>query len=191
VRFYQIALLTTLLLFSIGCSSKKEKVTSKNDLQNIYTNTTSYTTATKTVTRSNIVKLTIDNNQTIQISKNHIQTDICHNEKFIIFNIFATWYQNSLQQLKDLDKLTSNVCIISISIDNNDSNISALYKHKISHKVIFDLQNNKFVDKITKIINIDKNFKLPMNIIYKNNNYIDNYQGVMPFEMLNYIIKDQ
>ena len=171
-----------------GCSSKKE--------EHISTENTPIPNVTKSIQKEDIPKedeayLSLDDNTSIQISSKSIKTDICNDEKLIILNIFAPWDKVSVAQLKILDKLKvekSDVCVISIAIDS-DSNTSLPMEYKISHKVIFDLQNNDFVDKISGIINIDKNFKLPMNIIYKDNQYKNSYQGVMPLEMLRYIIK--
>lgn len=184
MRFYYLALIS--VLFISGCGSSKPKEQESN-------HTTHTLQKPKILQKqSNDAVLKFDTNASIEISPKAIKTNnICQNKQTIIINIFAPWYKLSISQLQTLDKLKQDdLCIISIAIDS-DSNTSLPNRYKISHKVIFGLQNNKFVDKITKIINIDKNFKLPMSIIYKNNTYIDNYQGLMPIEMLNYIIKDQ
>jgi len=180
VKFYTIIMFFIAFLI-IGCGSEENTETKKNKIKSI----------DKHHIDKSIAYLT-NHSETITISKNKIQTNICQT-KTIILNIFAVWSKPSLGELEVLDKLQKrkkNVCVISIAIDS-DSNTSLANEYKISHKVIFNSQNNNFVDKIANIIHINKNFKLPMSIIYKNNQYIDNYQGLMPFEMLDYIIKDK
>ena len=182
MKFYQLTFISAILLF-FGCSSKHQEQ-SEQTKHTIHIEKNSSLQQTKAI-------LKIDQNSSIIISKDTIQIPYCKNKKFIIINIFAPWFKNSIYQIKSMDKLSSdNICIISIAIDS-DSNLSLLDKYQISHKVIFDLQNNKFVDTITKIIHIDKNFKLPISLIYKNHKYINNYQGIIPIEMLKHIIKDQ
>jgi len=171
--------LILLVLFIIGCNK-----TQKDDNKPI----------TKVTKEHNITKkvqnaiLNFDSNDTIKISPQSIQTTLCENNQTIIINVFATWAKSSINQLSILDLLKQkhNTCILSIALDSNKT---ATDIPNINYKVIFGLQNNLFVDKITHIIKIDKNFKLPLNLIYKNTRFIDSYQGVMPYEMLEYIIK--
>jgi len=169
-----------------GCSSKKEE----KKIVNIKKQS-SKTVAKKDKVSNNIAKLYIDTNNSIEISKNDIKTDICkQNDSTIILNIFATWANTSLIQLKLLDKIqsTKNICIISIAL-TNDSKTLIQNRYKSLHQVFFHTQNNSFVNKLLEVMDINKKFKLPMNIVYKKHKYLNNYQGVMPLEMLKYIIK--
>jgi hypothetical protein len=171
--------LILLALFIAGCNK-----TQKDDNKP----TTKVTKEHNTTKKVQNAILNLDNNDTIKISSQSIQTTLCESNQTIIINVFATWAKSSLNQLNTLDILEQkhDICIVSVALDSNKTatNIS-----NISHKVIFGLQNNDFVDKITHMIKIDKNFKLPLNLIYKNTQFIDSYQGVMPYEMLEYIIK--
>jgi hypothetical protein len=171
--------LILLALFIAGCNK-----TQKDDNKP----TTKVTKEHNTTKKVQNAVLNLDTNDTIKISAQSIQTTFCESNQTIIINVFATWAKSSLNQLNTLDILEQkhDICILSIALDSNKTatNIS-----NINHKVIFDLQNNLFIDKITKTINIDNNFKLPLNLIYKNSKFINSYQGVMPYEMLEYIIK--
>jgi len=192
VRFYG-SVIASIVLLVVGCSSShktenREKNITKKTEQKVSTKLRDGTQNSKFIAR-----LVDDNNQTmIQVAPKSIDTNIC-SDKVIILNVFATWSKVSIGELEVLDKIkhqNKDVCVVSIAIDSDDKT-SLPNSYQVSHKVIFGIQNNKFVDKVASIIHIDKNFKLPMNIIYKNNKYIDNYQGLMPFEMLNYIIKEK
>jgi len=173
--------LILLALFIIGCNK-----TQKDDNKPAIKVTKEHNTTKKV---QNAI-LNLDNNDTIKISPQGIQTTLCENNQTIIINVFATWAKSSLNQLNILDilKQKHDVYIVSVAVDSNKTatNIS-----NINHKVIFGLQNNDFVDKIAHTINIDKNFKLPLNLIYKKTRFIDSYQGVMPYEILEHIIKGQ
>ena len=185
MRFYTLIFLLTIVFF-YGCNSKKNKQDLSMD-----TNDTKIQTNIKKQNTKVIASLKLEDNLYIDISSTDIQTNICDNEQFIILNIFAPWAKTSLTQLHVLDQFqaqNNNTCIISIALDS-DSNTSLPNIYRISHKVIFGLQNNHFIDKITNIMHIEKNFKLPMHMIYKNNHYKNHYQGVMPLEMLRYMIK--
>jgi hypothetical protein len=172
--------LILLALFIIGCNN-----TQNDDNKSIINHTKIEHNATNEISKA---LLQIDTNDTIQITPQSIQTNMCETNQTIIINIFAPWAKSSISQLAILDLLKQkhNTCILSIALDSNKT---ATNVSNINHKVIFSLQNNDFVDKITHMIKIDKNFKLPLNLIYKNTRFIDSYQGVMPYEMLEYIIK--
>ena len=184
MRLYTTLILSSLILF-YGCNSKKNKKVIQSTDINI-------STTIQTKQHKSNAYLRTDDNKSITISKTTIQTNICNDTSIIILNIFAPWSKTSISQLQILQNLQKQykLCIISIATDS-DSNNLVLKQHQITYPVIFDLQNKDFIDKISQIINIDKNFKIPMIIIYKNNNYIDNYQGFMPSEMLEFIIKDK
>jgi hypothetical protein len=178
VKYIGLAILT---LFIIGCSK-----TQKNDTKPIVdANATIEHNTTTTIPKA---ILSLNTNNSIQISSFDIQTNLCDDNQTIIINIFAPWAKISQNQLYTLDLLQKNydVCVVSIAIDSNETTKQI---PNINHKLIYSLQNNDFVDKITQLINIDANFKLPLNLIYKNSNFINSYQGAMPYEMLEYIIK--
>ena len=199
MKFYYFIVLAVFLASGCGSDKKSVVIKTKEDNKttisksNINDNTKKRDETKQDKADDAIARLIVDTNQTIEVLKTEIKTNMCHDNKIVILNIFAPWSKVSLAELEALDKLKQkhqDICVISIAIDS-DSNTSLPNEYKISHKVIFGLQNNNFVDKIADTIHIDKNFKLPMSIIYKNKGYIDNYQGAMPFEMLDYIIKDK
>ena len=172
--------LILLALFIIGCNNKQN-----DNNKSIANHTTIEHNTTNEIPKA---LLQIYTNDTIQITPQSIQTNMCETNQTIIINIFAPWAKSSINQLTILDLLKQkhNTCILSIALDSNKT---VTNMPNINHKVIFDLQNNLFVDKITKIININNNFKLPLNLIYKNSKFINSYQGIMPYEMLEYIIR--
>ena len=190
MKFYHFMILLTILML-YGCNSKSKTEEKKHIPDRQITQPSKSIKQIPKISDNKAI-LFIDKNTSIEISKTDIKTTLCKTDDTIILHIFAPWMKTSIAQIKSLDKLKSqinqDICILSIAIDS-DSNTSITKEYKSNHKILFDLQNNNFIDKISQIIKVDKNFKLPMNIIYKNHKYFNNYQGIMPLEILKHIIK--
>jgi hypothetical protein len=167
-----------MFILFIGCSDKKKS----NDTQTIES------IDTFNLSSQNIVqKVTIAN-------KKVIFRDI--EEAVVVINISIFPCNSCLVESQYLTMLQNRykdeVFVISVMANNNigDNNITNFKdKYGLDYFISTSNDNSSFTKLLVKNLNIDKDFNLPLTVIYKEGKYFNHYNGLAPIEMIEFDIK--
>ena len=188
-----ILFLTAILLCSTGCENKKTDTPVKE--------TTTEETP-KIEKAEHMKKYTFalsdlnDSNHSITIVNKHIEISQVKQE-LILLNFFATWCppcKGEIPYLADLQKKYDGKLFIA-GIMVNDTPDRATLKtfmehYGVNYFISRSKDNNALAELAAKRLQLDKNFPIPLSILFKNGNYYSHYEGAVPVEMLEHDIKE-
>ncbi len=176
--FKKSLLFTTLTLFSFtlfqGCSDAPEG-------------------ATESVVASNEFTLTaIDGATTYTVTKEaDTYTLQGHENKIVLFDIFATWCQPCRAEAPHLaslqKKYPSELTVLGVTIEEGISNekLLAFKNENNADFIIVNSEVNKpFYRSIASSINIGQQFPIPLMVMYKDGKYVTHYVGMVAEEMI-------
>jgi len=201
------------MLFIVGCSDEKElKESNQNNvtilikkeiekLNLLETNTT--------VDKNISIKKEIivekkdlfllndinDNNHSIKFIDKNINISSIDNS-LILLSFFSTWCQPCIGEIPYLIDIQNSykkeLFIAGIIVNDtiNDSNLSQFIDNSnINYYVSNYKNNNKFIEKLIKNLNIKSKHIVPLLVLFKDGEYYTHYEGAVPIEMLEYDIK--
>jgi len=111
----------------------------------------------------------------------------------VLITFFTTWcipcvaefpYMNDLHK-----KYKNNVLFTGVLIHDEIKSSelqSFLAKQQIKYFISNSTHNNDFANLIAKTIHLDKNFSIPLTVIYVEGHYYTHYEGCVPIEMIEY-----
>ena len=193
-----------LLLLITGCSDKKEK---KHLLASPAqeTNVSAAHNATKH-NGSNISKIStmLENTTTLESIEGKRATLILNEGQFMIeesqkpmllVTFFSTWCppcRGQIPYFENLQKKYKKHLYIAALLLNDESNTTTLkhfsQRYKMHYFVSRDTKNSDVAAKVATALKLDKNFLLPLTILYKDGEYYTHYEGKVPVEMIDHDI---
>jgi len=208
-KFY--LLLTLLLLLFTACGNEKENTepmgktkssTPQIDNQKV-TDIIKKNNVTKSAPKKIIPKEykfifeDLNKHASKLIVKNDIYNFTNIKQPIVMVNLFSTWCPPCRGQIPHLSnlqkKFKENLFILSALVYDDESN-EKLKKFIIAQKVKFYIsktqkENLRFAHMITPKLGLDKDFPLPLMILFVNGKYFTHYEGIMPEEMIESDIK--
>jgi len=188
MNLYGVLIIAILLLFS-GCA--------KEDSTNSSTKATLVTK--KEIKRDTIKRYTIkdiDLRATkIELSKDRV---IFHKIKqpIVLIYIFSDRCSPCLEMLPYIGDLQiknqKELFIIGLMVKSNTSAINVrdmMYRYKAPFFISIHKDNEKLANALVKRVGLNRNYPIPLTIIYKNGKYIIHIVGATPYEMLQAIIE--
>jgi thiol-disulfide isomerase/thioredoxin len=185
-------LLTIILLCFQGCENKNDSHTLNEDKNDSHV-------------KKNIVP--IEHNHTFILKKDAIETYtfktkvnnvhfVERKEPLLMVHFFATWCppcQYEAPYLIDLQNKYKETLFIAGLIVNDpilDETLQALKeKKKLNYFIANNQKNIKIAHNLIEELQLEKNFQLPLTILYKNGRYLTHYEGAVPIEMIEHDIK--
>jgi len=131
----------------------------------------------------------------------HVKNDIYHftniKQPIVMVNFFSTWCppcRGQIPHLTNLQKKFKENLFILSPLVHDDCDNEKLNKFIIAQKVMFFISSNqkenlKFAHMITPKLGLNKDFPLPLMIIFVKGKYFTHYEGIMPEEMIESDIK--
>ena len=119
------------------------------------------------------------------------------NEKpIVMLNLFATWCTPCIGQLpylKDLQKKYQKELLVTgiLTHDNIDEQDLERFmaQQQINYFISNTKENDAFTMRLVDQLQLDKNFSIPLTVIYLNGEYFTHYEGAVPVEMIEYDIQ--
>jgi len=182
----KIPLLTTLLTISLlfgACSKEKEKENATQEANSLLA--------------TNDIVLTSLNNKQFVIEKTDTGLKLKDAKgKVIIYDIFATWCppcQAEASHLASLQKkYKDKLIVLGVSVENNVPN-EKLQEFKKQHHADYTLVNSsanmRLIDDIAKQLHLERDFGIPLMVMYKDGKLITYYQGATEEEFIESDIK--
>jgi len=137
-----------------------------------------------------------ENNHTISVKDKKITINNSK-EEVILLNFFSSKDPACKGQIPYLidtqKKYNSKLITIGILLNSKTDkhNLKTLLEtEKFNYNIYHSIKNNKFAEYLTRHFSLNKNFSLPMSILFKNGKYYVHYEGAVPIEMLEYDIKN-
>jgi len=193
VKKINILFLTAVLLCFTGCEDKKPDTTVKKATIED-SNKTKETNKSKKYTFS--LSDLNESNYSVSIENKHIEISTV-NEELILLNFFATWCppcKGEIPYLADLQKKYKGKLFIAGILLNDspdDKTLKAFAKTYGINYFISNAKDNNALGKLAaKRLQLDKDFPIPLTILFKNGNYYSHYEGAVPVEMLEHDIKE-
>lgn len=114
-----------------------------------------------------------------------------HEDKIVIYDIFATWCQPcraAAPHLTSLQKkFPDDLVVMGITIEEGITN-AALQSFKAENNadyiIVNSEENRPFYRSIAASINIGQQFPIPLIVMYKNGRYVTHYVGMVAEEMI-------
>ncbi|CAA6817409.1 MAG: Putative lipoprotein thiredoxin [uncultured Sulfurovum sp.] len=196
-KFYLI--LVPLIFILSACEDKQqnnEKFTSDTQLTKIVIEETSF--SSKATAKEYHYEF---KNLKGQLSILDIKNDIYNfkniKQSIVIVNIMSTWCPPCRGQIPHLSKLQQtfkeNLFIMSTLV-HDDIEKEKLEKFIIAQKVLYYVsvsqsENLKFVDMLTPKLGLNKDFPMPLTVVFVRGKYFTHYEGMIPEEMIESDIK--
>jgi thiol-disulfide isomerase/thioredoxin len=119
-----------------------------------------------------------------------------HENKVVIYDIFATWCQPCRAEAPHLanlqKKFPDDLVVMGVTIEEGISN-AKLQEFKRENNADFIIVNSEvnrpFYRSIASSINIGQQFPIPLMVMYKNGQYVTHYVGMVAEEMIESDIK--
>ena len=202
----KLLLLSTLLLCFTGCEDKKSAETNTSiaskehnkSLSQINNNADTQALKKQAELRkkhSFVLNDPNDDNRSISIVNKHLVIDKV-TEKIILINFFATWCppcKGEIPYLADLKKKYKTDLFIAGILVNDTPDAKSLRNfidsYGINYYISISEQNDALAKFVSKRLELDENFPIPLTILFKNGDYYSHYEGAVPVEMLEYDIK--
>ena len=192
-----------MLLFSAGCSDKKEqkkaipaKACAAPEEKNCTAGHTQNNAELAAMLESaTILKSVKDETHGILVYDNHF---IIHDAKqpILLLNFFSTWCppcRGQIPYFEDLQKKYPKALFIAGILVNDDINATALKRfyetYHIHYFVSNDSENAYVAEKVSEALKLDANFTLPLTVLYRNGKYYTHYEGPVPVEMIDHDIR--
>jgi thiol-disulfide isomerase/thioredoxin len=118
-------------------------------------------------------------------------------QPIVIMNIMATWCPPCRGQIPHLSKLQQefkeNVFVMATLV-YDDISKEKLDKFIIAQKMLFYVainqeENLKFTEMLTPKLGLDKDFPMPLTVVFVRGKYFTHYEGMIPEEMIESDIK--
>jgi len=182
----KIYMLFVVIIVLYGCSENVDKIEDKNS------------SVIKNVEKSEYFILDDGKGKELNISINNSKLLVKdRRESIILFNIFASWCKPCMGQIPYLAEVqkreSEDLLIIGVSINDNKSPeaLNRIFKNSnIRYFISKGRRDIAFVDKIREELKLNKNFTIPLSIIYKDGKLYRYYEGSIPMEMLETEIKN-
>jgi thiol-disulfide isomerase/thioredoxin len=193
------------LLFSVGCSDKKEKKTipskettscaGPKEINCSEKNESKIRKISTMLEGTSILKSDKDEMHGVMVDGNHfIINDV--KKPIVLVNFFSTWCppcRGQLPYFEDLQKKYRKDLFITGILVNDDINASELEKfcetYHLDYFISSDIENKYVTAKVIEVLKLDENFTLPLTVLYKNGEYFTHYEGVVPIEMVDHDIR--
>lgn len=119
-----------------------------------------------------------------------------HEDKVVIFDIFATWCPPCRAEAPHLaslqKKFPDELVILGVTIENDKSNAD-LEAFKNEYGADYTLVNSKDNETLSRAIasaiRVGQRFPIPLMVMYKDGKYVTHYVGAIPEEMIESDIK--
>ena len=115
----------------------------------------------------------------------------------VLINLFTSWCipcRGQLPYLKELQKIyKDDLYIVGLLVNDkaNDREINTLLKsYHINYFVSQIGVDNKLLKHLTTVLELPKNYTIPLSILYKDGKLFRYYEGAIPMEMLEVEIKN-
>jgi len=196
---------TIILLFSTGCSDKKEEKTvpaektivpvdTKKEID--FHKSENNLSQDNTVPSNRIhIRSIEEENCTIMAEAGHFQINHLK-QPLVLVNFFSTWCppcRGQIPYFEDLQKKYGQSLFIMGILVNDEQNNSTLEtfsaKYHLHYFLSNDTNNTLLTTEVIHSLNLDTNFTLPLTVLYKNGNYYTHYEGAVPVEMIDHDIK--
>ena len=173
-------LLSALLLAALfhGCSDSKEE-------------------STESLVASNEFTLTDIANQPYTVTKEGNDYILKgHENKIVIFDIFATWCQPCRSEAPHLaslqKKYPEDLVVMGVTIEDgitNDKLLTFKNENGADFIIVNSEVNRPFYRSVASSINIGQQFPIPLTVMFKNGRYVTHYVGLVAEEMIESDIK--
>ncbi len=210
-KFYLILITLTLLLLGCGESSNesdshlllKEENTLNSKLVPVTKNNTSISQKNIPLKKESARQEATPTNYYYEFKDLKNQANILdiQNDKYnfknikqpiIIITIMATWCPPCRGQIPHLSKLQQKFkkhIFVMSTLVHDDISKEKLEKFIISQKMRFYLsvdqkENLKFIEMITPKLGLNKDFPMPLTIVFVRGKYFTHYEGMIPEEMI-------
>ncbi len=107
-----------------------------------------------------------------------------HKDKVIMFDIFATWCPPCKAEAPTLSsvqkKYKKDVLIIGLSVEDGIENAKLkefAKQYNATYTLVNSAQNKKLINAILKSLDFDGKTPIPLMVLYKDGNYINNFIG--------------
>jgi len=201
----KLLLLTIILLFSVGCSDKKEKKTIPSPEITACAGTKEINCSERNESRISKTSTMLESTSILKGIKNETHGVMVDGNRFVIndvkqpvvlVNFFSTWCppcRGQLPYFEDLQKKYRKDLFITGILVNDDVNASKLEKfyetYHLDYFISNDIKNEYVTAKVVEALKLDENFTLPLSVLYKNGEYFTHYEGAVPVEMVDHDIK--
>ncbi len=119
-----------------------------------------------------------------------------HEEKIIMFDIFATWCPPCRAEASNLTHLQKNyrndLLILGVTIENDIPNEKIEYfkeEYGADYVIVNSKENELLYRAIASATKVGQRFPIPLMVMYKDGKYITHYIGQTPEEMIESDIK--
>ncbi|CAA6821773.1 MAG: Putative lipoprotein thiredoxin [uncultured Sulfurovum sp.] len=136
-----------------------------------------------------------------QISLLEIRNDIYNfkniQQPIVIVNVMSTWCPPCRGQIPHLSKLQQKFkenLFVMATLVHDDISSKKLNKFIIAQKMLFYIavnqnENLKFLNMLTPKLGLNKDFPMPLSIVFVKGKYFTHYEGMIPEEMIESDIK--
>lgn len=114
-----------------------------------------------------------------------------HEDKIVLFDIFATWCQPCRAEASHLaslqQKYPDDIIVLGVTIEEGISNaaLNTFKKENGAAFTIFNSETNRpLYRNIAASINIGGQFPIPLMVMYNKGNYVTHYLGMVAEEMI-------
>jgi len=177
-------LIATILLFFSGCNKK---------------DSTKATLVPKEVKRDKIKRYTIEDidlrDTKVALYKDKIIFRKIR-QSIVIVYIFSNRCSPCLEMLPYIGDLqTKNqkeLFVIGLMVKSNTNPIDVrkmMYRYKAPFFISIHKDNEKLANALVKRVGLNRNYPIPLTIIYKNGKYVIHIVGATPYEMLQAIVE--
>lgn len=199
-KFYLILILS--IFFLSGCGEDTNETSKQLPLSDKYTTIENKEKITHTKIVTPIIEYNyqfedLQKQSNILQIRNDIYTFKNIKQPIVIMNIMSTWCPPCRGQIPHLSKLQQkfkeNVFVMATLV-HDDINTEKLNKFIIAQKMLFYLsvsqeENLKFVNMITPKLGLNKDFPMPLTLVFVRGKYFTHYEGMIPEEMIESDIK--
>ena len=119
-----------------------------------------------------------------------------HENKVIMFDIFATWCPPCRAEAPNLTHLQkkyhNDLLIIGVTIEDDIPNEKLEFfkeKYGADYAIVNSKENERLYRAIASATKVGQRFPIPLMVMYKNGNYLTHYVGQTPEEMIESDIK--
>ena len=168
-----------MFIFFTGCSDKKTKTKDINNIESIDTFNLS--------SQNTVQKVTIANKKVIfrDVEQAIVVINICLSpcRTCMVENQYLSMLQKRYYQ---------DIFVVGVMANNgiSDDNISNFKdKNGLDYFISTSNDNSSFTKLLVKNLNIDKDFNIPLTVIYSEGEYFNHYNGLTPIEMIDFDIQ--
>jgi len=199
-------ILLTFLLLINGCNERENKplpspenenksitkISTLNSSQNFISTPIPKPIKDKKVKKYSFIFENLKNKKSIIEMENDLYHFKNIQQPIVMIVLFSTWCppcRGEIPHLTNLQKKFKKNLFILGALVHDDIKNEPLQKLIIAEKALFFISTNqkenlKFSDMITPKLKLEKEFPMPLMILFKNGKYFTHYEGNMPEEMI-------